>query len=151
MRLPILAFVLILPAAPALAQYGFGPPAEEVAQLVERARDLPLGTAQNPVRVGGPPGERAYIARLRCSDGVAPRVGQRHNDGIGAFGTIVDVYPLDCGDAAPGRFNIIMDMYHPRHNETRAPVGFTLVPDGSHDDDDEGDGMDKPAPVEPTV
>lgn len=149
MRLPILVLALLLPAAPALAQYGFGPPADEVARLVERARDLPLGTAQNPVRVDGPPGEHAYIARLRCSNGVAPRVGQRHNDGVGAFGTIVDVWPLDCGDAAPGRFDIVMDMYHPTHNETRAPEGFTLVPDGRGGD--EGDGGAKPAPADPTV
>jgi hypothetical protein len=149
MRLSILALALFLPAAPALAQFGFGPPAEEVARLVEQARDLPLGTAQNPVRVDGPPGEHAYIARLRCSDGTAPRVGQRHNDGVGAFGTIVDVYPLDCGSAAPGRFDIVMDMYHPTHNETHAPAGFTLVPDGRGDD--EGDGGAKPAPADPSV
>jgi hypothetical protein len=150
MRLPIALFALMLPAGPALAQYGFGPPAEEVARLVERARDLPLGTGENPVRVDGPPGERAYIARLRCSNGVAPRVGQRHNDGVGAFGTIVDVYPLDCGDAAPGRFEIVMDMYHPTHHETRAPAGFTLQPDGREDDDDNGETT-KPTPPDPTV
>ena len=150
MRLPIALFALILPAAPALAQYGFGPPAEEVARLVARARDLPLGTGQNPVRVDGPPGERAYIARLRCSNGIAPRVGQRHKDGVGAFGTIVDVYPLDCGDAAPGRFDIVMDMYHPTHRETGAPAGFTLVPDG-RDDDDGNVEPTKPALADPTV
>ena len=149
MRLPILVLALLLPAAPALAQYGFGPPAREVARLVERARDLPLGTAQNPVRVDGPPGERAYIARLRCDDGAMPRVGDRHNDGVGAFGTIVDVYPLDCGNAAPGRFDIVMDMYHPTHDETRAPAGFTLVPEGG--DNEGGDGEGKPVPADPTV
>ena len=28
----------------------------------------PLGSQQNPVRVGGPAGERAYLARLRLAD-----------------------------------------------------------------------------------
>src|SRR5690348_42318 len=125
MRLPILASVfattLIFSATPALAQratprqmleeMGRAPSRQEVARAVNRARARPLGTAANPVRVSGPEGERAYIDRLRCADGDAPRVGQRHNDGVGAFGTIVDVYPLDCGDAEPGRFDLVMDMY----------------------------------------
>lgn len=140
MRLQFLALALILPAAPALAQdstprqmmeqMGLAPSRAEVAGAVERARDRPLGTAANPVRVSGPGGEHAYIARLRCADGNAPRVGQRHNAGVGAFGTIVDVWPLDCGDAAPGRFELVMDMYHDDHAETRAPAGFTLTGPG---------------------
>jgi len=145
MRLPIFALaLLLLPAAPAPAQLGFGPPPEEVARLVEQARDLPLGTAENPVRVGGPSGEHAYIARLRCADGSRPQVGQRHNDGVGAFGTIVDVWPLDCGDAAPGRFDLVMDMYHRDHDETGAPAGFTLTGSGGGD-------SGKPAEVPPTT
>ncbi len=143
MRLPILALALLLSAAPAVAQPGFGPPPVEVERRVERARDLSLGTAENPVRVGGPSGEHAYIARLRCADGSRPRVGQRHNDGVGAFGTIVDVWPLDCGDVAPGRFELVMDMYHPDHDETRAPAGFTLTaPEG---------GGGKPGEAPPTT
>ena len=148
-RLSFLALVLFATATPAAAQLGFGPPPEEVARLVERARDLPLGTARNPVRVNMPAGEHAYIARLRCADGNRPRVGQRSNDGVGAFGTIVDVWPLDCGDAAPGRFNLFLDMYHPDHVETRAPEGFTLIPDDSGDGDGQGEG--KPAPLDPSV
>jgi hypothetical protein len=153
MRLPILALALIFPAAPALAQQstprqmmeemGAAPSRQQVAQAVERARSHPLGTAANPVRVSGPGGERAYIARLRCGDGSSPRVGQRHNDGVGAFGTIVDVWPLDCGDAAPGRFQLIMDMYHDDHEETGAPAGFTLT--------GEGDGAGKPGEASPTT
>ncbi len=137
MRLPILALVLILPAAPALAQdstprqtieqMGLAPSRQDVARAVERARQRPLGTQENPVRVSGPGGEHAYIARLRCGNGQAPRVGQRRNTGVGAFGTIVDVWPLDCGDAAPGRFELVMDMYHDDHVESQAPAGFTLV------------------------
>lgn len=157
MRLPILvpafAAILTLSAMPASAQratprqmleeMGRAPSRQEVARAVDRARERPLGTAANPVRVSGPGGERAYIDRLRCADGSAPRVGQRYNDGVGAFGTIVDVYPLDCGDAGPGRFNLVMDMYHDDHEEMEAPAGFTLRPSG---------GNGKPdTPVQPVV
>lgn len=154
MRLPILAFALILTTTPALAQdstprqmmerMGLAPSSRQVARAVERARDQPLGTAANPVRVSGPTGEHAYIARLRCADGTPPRVGQRYNDGVGAFGTIVDVWPLDCGDAAPGRFSVVMDMYHDDHEETQAPVGFTLAPAGERP-------ASRPTPPQPVV
>ncbi len=154
MRLPILAFALILSAAPALAQdstprqmmeeMGVAPSHQQVAQAVARARSQPLGTAANPVRVSGAAAEHAYIARLRCGDGSRPRVGQRHNDGVGAFGTIVDVWPLDCGDAVPGRFQLFMDMYHDDHEEMGAPAGFTLTGAG-------GDGAGKPGEASPTT
>ena len=101
---------------------------EALDQAVAEAAAHPLGTARNPVRVGGPQGERAYIARLRCADGSRPKIGQRGSAGVGAFGTIVDVYPLDCGAAAPGRFDLVMDMYHEEHKEQRAPAGFTIDP-----------------------
>lgn len=156
MRLPILALALMLPTAPALAQdatprqmmeqMGVAPSARQVARAVERAQGQPLGTAANPVRVSGARAEHAYIGRLRCADGNMPRVGQRTNNGVGAFGTIVDVWPLDCGDAAPGRFNLFMDMYHDDHEERQAPAGFTLVPDEG------GANGGKPAvPADPTV
>ena len=112
-----------------LRELGLAPNPDEEAAAIAAAQRHPLGTMENPVRVGGPTGERAYIARLRCGDGSAPRVGQRGNMGVGAFGTIVDAYPLDCGSAAPGRFTLIMDMYHDEHREERAPAGFTIVPE----------------------
>ncbi len=111
-----------------LSMLGNGVSDEELDQAVAEASAHPLGTARNPVRVGGPQGERAYIARLRCVDGSRPKVGQRGSAGVGAFGTIVDVYPLDCGGAAPGRFDLVMDMYHEEHKEQRAPAGFTIDP-----------------------
>jgi hypothetical protein len=141
MRILLLAAAL-LAASPALAQPKpgdrtitpeqmlsiFGPAEDDLREAIAAAAAHPLGTAENPVRVGGPEGERAYIARLRCADGSRPEVGQRSNAGVGAFGTIVDVYPLDCGNAAPGRFALVMDMYHDEHREDRAPAGFTLTP-----------------------
>lgn len=143
MRILLLAAAL-LAAAPAFAEpkpgdrtmspeqmlreFGLAADQDDLREAIAAAAAHPLGTAENPVRVGGPEGERAYIARLRCADGSAPAVGQRANAGVGAFGTIVDVYPLDCGAAAPGRFALVMDMYHEEHREERAPAGFALAP-----------------------
>ena len=100
----------------------------DAARAVAAAAAFPLGSRENPVRVGGPEGERAYIARLRCADRSVPKVGGRASAGVGAFGTVVDMYPLDCGAAAPGRFALLMDMYHEEHREERAPPGFTIAP-----------------------
>jgi len=98
-------------------------PEEEMRQLVAAADAFPLGTLENPIRVGGPEGERAYLGHLRCADGAAPRVGARREAGIGAFGSVAAAYEVGCG-AGAGR--IVFDMYHAEHVETRAPAGFTL-------------------------
>jgi hypothetical protein len=137
--LPLIAVSLLL-AAPAsaqrlgartatpesmVAQMSPASPEEEMRALVAAADAHPLGTVENPVRVGGPEGERAYLARLRCADGSPPRVGARREAGAGAFGSVVGAYEVFCG-AAAGR--IVFDMYHEEHVETRAPAGFTLQP-----------------------
>ncbi|MFN3388693.1 MAG: hypothetical protein ACK40O_07145 [Allosphingosinicella sp.] len=111
-----------------LAELGLGVSDAELERAVAAAAAHPLGTRENPVRVGGPEGERAYIARLRCADGSKPQIGPRGSTGVGAFGTIVDAYPIDCGAAAPGRTELIMDMYHAEHREDRAPAGFLIEP-----------------------
>jgi hypothetical protein len=99
----------------------------EIEAQAAAAAAHPFGTAENPVRVGGPDGERAYIGRLRCANGRAPDVGERRGAGVGAYGSVVAAYALDCGAAAPGRASVILDMYHEEHRETRAPAGFTIV------------------------
>ena len=111
-----------------LDQYGTGATDEDLARAIAAADAHPLGTSANPVRVGGPEGERAYIGRLRCADGNAPRMGTRGSAGVGAFGSVVDVYPLDCGAAAPGKVDLVMDKYHEEHREDRAPAGFRIEP-----------------------
>lgn len=119
----------ISPAPEALlAQMGLGVSDAELDRAVAEAASFPLGTMRNPVRVGGPEGEHRYIARLRCADGSLPKVGMRGSAGVGAFGTIVDIYPLDCGAAAPGKTELVLDMYHEEHVEDRAPAGFTIKP-----------------------
>ena len=143
MRIPLIA-ALVLAATPAFAQpaqprlgartqspdqmmggMNRGSPEEEMRQLAAAADAHPLGTAENPVRVGGPDGEHAYLGRLRCPDGGQPGIGSRREAGIGAFGSVVGAYELTCG--AETR-SVVFDMYHEEHVETRAPSGFTLRP-----------------------
>lgn len=99
------------------------------ASQVERlaaASSEPLGAFENPVRANMPPGQRAYLRRLRCSDGQAPSFEREGNFGSGPYGSIVDGYRVDCGDAEPGEVMVYMDMYH-RHVENEAPPGFTII------------------------
>ena len=111
-----------------LPALGLAPDQDDLGEAIAAAAAYPLGSLQNPVRVGGPAGERADVARLRCADGNAPRVGERASGSVGAFGSIVGVYPLDCGAAAPGRTQLVLDMYHEEHREDRAPPGFAILP-----------------------
>ncbi len=141
MRLTPLLLLAALAAVPAAAQKPGGrtatpqqvlgemAPADPVAEaerIAAAAAVHPLGSAENPVRVGGPQGARAYIARLRCADGSRPQVGARSTGAVGAYGTLTERYPLDCGAAAPGRAAVAFDFYHEEHVETRAPAGFAL-------------------------
>ncbi len=143
MRLPALAFAASLLTVPVFAQVpaeeelkpeelmkelGDAPDPDEMNAAIAAANAYPLGSKDNPVRVGGPEGAHAYIARLRCADGSLPRGGPRGAEGVGVFGSIVDGYPLDCAGAAPGKVLLIMDMYHEEHAEDRAPPGFTITP-----------------------
>lgn len=101
---------------------------DDLSAEIAAANAHPLGSLANPVRVGGPEGEHAYIGRLRCADGSQPVVGLREQLGAGGFGSLVDGYALDCGKAAPGKVTLIMDKYHAEHVEDRAPPGFAIAP-----------------------
>jgi hypothetical protein len=142
MRIPLFAAAFILLAGPAaaqqqpigrrtqspeamVAQMRNVSPDEELAGLIAAAEAHPLGSAENPVRVGGPEGEHAYLGRLRCPDGAQPRIGARREAGVGAFGSVVAAYDVACA-GAEGR--IVFDMYHEEHIESRAPPGYSLAP-----------------------
>ncbi|HEU0134182.1 MAG TPA: hypothetical protein VFR28_05115 [Allosphingosinicella sp.] len=99
-------------------------PIAESEQIAAAASAHPLGSEQNPVRVGGPEGARAYIARLRCADGTAPQVGPRSTGGVGPYGSVTERYQVDC--AGRPRVALAFDLYHAEHVETRAPAGFTV-------------------------
>ena len=83
-----------------------------------------LGSEQNPVRVRGPDGERAYLRRLRSGDGTPPQFDRRGSGGPGPDGHIIDFYSVVCPGQEPD--TIIMDMYH-RGGEGRAVPGYTIV------------------------
>lgn len=141
MRLPKLAvFLLAAAAIPAAAQQprlgertrapetmvpSLDPAADDLAQQVAEAETHPLGTLANPIRVGGPEGERAYLARLRCPDGAAPRTVSRGDGGPDTYGTVTIVYRLDC---AGTQSQLFFDLYHEEHVEDRAPAGLTIAP-----------------------
>lgn len=101
-------------------------PEAEAERIAAAAAAHPLGSQENPVRVGGPQGARAYIARLRCADGSRPQVGPRSTGGVDAYGTLTERYALDCGAAAPGRVALAFDFYHEEHVETRPAAGFAI-------------------------
>jgi len=106
----------------------FGPalsPAK-MQQAITAAQAHPLGSEANPIRSTMPPGERAYIARLRCSSGSAPEIVSRGSTGDGPFGNILDLYSLRCASGTPATAEIYMDMYHD-HVEAQPVPGFAIV------------------------
>jgi hypothetical protein len=87
----------------------------------------PLGSLQNPIRVNGPAGEHAYLARLRCEDGGRPDFQRTGSVGTRSpWGYILDAYSLTC--ASGQKAAIYMDMYHREHQEDRPVPGFSLDP-----------------------
>jgi hypothetical protein len=112
-------------AAPAQTLGAMSPvdPLVEIERIAAEAAAHPLGSLANPVRVGGPEGALAYIARLRCPDGSRPAAGGSSTGGVGAYGSVTRIYPLDCRG---GRSDLVVDLYHEEHVETRAPAGFAL-------------------------
>jgi hypothetical protein len=97
----------------------------ELERAIGAAAAHPLGSRANPVRASMPPGQRAYLERLRCSDGNAPAFERGGSVGAGPYGTILDVYQLRCLGGQPATADVYMDMYHD-HVETRPVPGFTI-------------------------
>ena len=111
-----------------LAKLGGGNTDAELEATIAAASAHPLGTAANPIRVAGPEGAQAYVARLRCSNGAEAKIGASRDGGVGAYGSVLRLYPIDCGASAPGRVDLLVDIYHEEHVETRAPAGFRFAP-----------------------
>jgi hypothetical protein len=72
----------------------------------------------------GPNGARSYLGTLRCGDGTAPGSAAPRKAEVGAYGSVLQLYPIDCGASAPGRTELLVDFYHEENAETRAPSGF---------------------------
>ena len=111
-----------------LGDVGAADPLAEVERIAAAAAVHPLGSLANPVRVGGPEGARAYLARLRCADGARPGVGSATIGGVGAYGSVTQAYALDCGRAGPGRSSLVFDLYHEEYVEDRSPAGYSIEP-----------------------
>lgn len=115
------------PANPeALRSFGQGSSDEAMARAIEAANTHPLGTLQNPIRVGGPEGARRYIAQLRCADGSTPNITREVPGSVGAYGTLTTTITLACGSAPP--VPLAFDFYQEEYRETRAAPGFRLAP-----------------------
>jgi hypothetical protein len=99
-------------------------PEDEELAMIRAADQHPLGTLDNPIRVGGPEGEHAYLGRLRCPDGSTPRIGPRAEGGVGAYGSVTGAYDVACGGVSS---HLVFDIYHEEFAEDRAPPGFTLA------------------------
>src|ERR671914_47081 len=99
MRIILLVASFFAIAAPAAAQNlgartaapqshlpagALAPGQDDLAQAIAVAEAHPLGSLANPIRVGGPAGERAYLLRLRCADRTVPRIGERGQGGVDA-------------------------------------------------------------------
>ncbi len=103
---------------------GNGLKGEKLKAAIDKAATEPLGSDKNPVRADGPPGQRAYLARLRCANGTAPDFDRSGNVGPGIYGYIVDLYKVRCGETET---EVRIDMYH-RHVEAIPVAGFTIEP-----------------------
>jgi outer membrane murein-binding lipoprotein Lpp len=99
--------------------------AADVDVAATKAQKFALGTENNPVRAHAPQGQRAYLSRLKCSDGSRPQFNRAGSFGAGPYGSIIDGYALTCGGQRQDGL-IFMDMYHPGHQEDEAVPGYTI-------------------------
>lgn len=102
------------------------PTGAALERLFAEAARHPLGSRENPVRADMPAGQRAYLQKLRCSNGAMPAFSRSGNLGPGVYGSIVDLYVLTCAGGQPARSEVVMDMYFPGYLESRPVPGFTM-------------------------
>ncbi|RBP53655.1 hypothetical protein [Arenicella xantha] len=96
---------------------------------LEAIAKAPLGSQYNPVRADGPSGQREYLSRLVCSNGMSVadfyRLGSA---GPSPYGFILDMYMVKCDtDAGLVEHEVYLDMYHKGYLETNAAEGFSIV------------------------
>lgn len=104
------------------------PSADQVDEIATSVAALPLGTMANPVRAVGPTGQRAYLSRLRCTDGQRPDFHRLGSYGAGIYGRMIDGYEVTCPGSSDSSTTVFMDMYHPGYVETEPVSGFTIAP-----------------------
>jgi hypothetical protein len=98
----------------------------ELKKAIAAAQAYPLGSKENPIRSDMPAGERAYLERLRCSDGNAPAFERAGSVGTGPYGGILDLYNLRCLSGQPATSSVYVDMYHSNYAEDEPVPGFTI-------------------------
>lgn len=99
---------------------------DKIAALEEAAQAYPLGSEQNPVRAHMPPGQRAYLSKLRCENNQRPTFMRAGSAGLSVYQSIMDIYIVKCDGSEPEEAQVYMDMYHPGHDETKPVPGFTI-------------------------
>lgn len=97
---------------------------KKLEKAIAAAEAFSLGSKENPVRENMPQGQRAYLSKLRCANGDAPKFERGGSAGESPYGYMMDVYEVSCSDAES--VSIYMDMYHDG-GETRPIPGFTIV------------------------
>ena len=100
---------------------------KQMRKALKAASAYPLGSAENPVRADGPPGQREYLSRLRCADLSRPAFQRLGSAGMSPFGGVVDIYEVRCAGNENPASSIYMDMYHSGYRETQAVSGFGIV------------------------
>lgn len=99
----------------------------KLEKAIQEASAHPLGSQKNPVRAAMPPGQRAYLARLKCADLKTPKFHRVGNFGFGVFGNIVDGYEVTCPASTPEKTMVFMDMYHAGYVEDQPIEGFGIA------------------------
>lgn len=128
------------PSKPEQASADIEPTGAELAQVmmllgqpqkvdVSKTDKFPLGSKENPVRVGGPEGQRNYLSRLICDNNEqVSAYGRVGSSDIGPYGGIMDIYEVICDtDKGAIKHEIFLDMYHDNHIETRPAAGFIAL------------------------
>ena len=88
--------------------------------------NYPLGSKENPVRTQGVNGERAYLQRLICPNGVPASYNRLGSGGFSPWQFLMDIYVVQCGKGLS--FTVNMDLYHPGYVEDQPIPGMSINP-----------------------
>lgn len=101
----------------------FGVSAAQSNRVAPTLNAHPFGSADNPVRADMPPGQRAYLARLRCADDRAPQFRRVGSFGVGPYGGVIDGYEVLCPGSSPASSIIYNRHVPPRSSREPGPGG----------------------------
>ncbi len=126
-RALLIAFSVGLAACASAESRGVALTGARLERALSNASAHPLGSRANPVRSEGLAGSRAYLARLRCANGAAPRATSSGSASIGPFGSVIERYEVVCDGGDPPAASLFVDTHH-GHIEAEAPPGFAILP-----------------------